>query len=215
MTPPKPKAPRKKSADKRAEKQNKKAEESLPKIKLKTSAGIAQAHNSGSSYYPLDNTPAGGVHSASNVYRASETAQVQAQQSFPVKQTNVHPTKEPKSKPTVVYQDRPATNVAHLGQTSNPMIQVTPVPPAYNGNGALGMSTKKNSHFCSGHQINNTRINISLSSPKVDHSLALRRFTTTTRTRMCAQCVKTNAHATTTATWAWLQFQSRREPRPR
>ncbi|KAG9073255.1 hypothetical protein KI688_001047 [Linnemannia hyalina] len=138
VTPSNPKAPRKKSADKRVEKQSKKVEESLPKLKLKTSAGTAQAHNSGSSYYPVDNTSAGGVYSTSNVYRASEAAQVQAQQSFPVKQTNLHPIKAPKSKPTVVYQDRPATNVAHLGQTSNLIIQATPVPPTYNGNSAPG-----------------------------------------------------------------------------
>lgn len=161
MTPPKPKAPRKKSADKRAEKQSKKAEESLPKLKLKTSEGTAQAHYSGSSYYPVDNTSAGGVHSASNVYIASEAAQVQVQQSFPVKQTNLHPIKAPKSKPTVVYQDRPATNVAHLSQTSNPMIQATPVPQAYNGNSAPGMSTSKSSHLSSSpHQIVSTRIDI-------------------------------------------------------
>ncbi|KAF9318787.1 hypothetical protein BGZ91_005091, partial [Linnemannia elongata] len=129
---PKPKAPRKKSADKRAEKQSKKAEESLPKLKLKTSAGTAQAHNSNFSYYHIDNTSAGSVHSASNVYRASEAAQVQAQQSFPVKQINLHPTKAPKSKPAVNYHDRPMSNVAHLGQTSHSMIQVTPVPPTYN-----------------------------------------------------------------------------------
>ncbi|KAF8942370.1 hypothetical protein BGZ47_006556 [Haplosporangium gracile] len=135
VAPPKPKAPRKKSADKRPEKQSKKAEGSLPKLKLKTSAGTAQAHNPGSSYYSVDSTLGGGIHLASNAYRVSEPVQVQAQQSFPAKQSNL-PTKTPKSKPTVVYQDRSATSVTHLGQSSNPMTQVAPVPSSDNGNGA-------------------------------------------------------------------------------
>lgn len=158
-TPPKPKEPRRKSVDKRAEKQGKKAEGSVPKLKLKTSAGTAQAHNSGSSYYPVDNTLAGGAHSASNAYRASEPAQIQSQQTFPTKQSSLHSSKVPKSKPTAVYQDRPATHNVHLGQMSNPMSQVTPVAPSYNSNSTPGMPKAKNSHFSS-LQIAGTRINI-------------------------------------------------------
>ncbi|KAF9150840.1 hypothetical protein BG015_007334 [Linnemannia schmuckeri] len=137
LAPPKPKAPRKKSADKRAEKQSKKAEGFLPKLKLKASTGTAQAHNSTSSYYSVDSTLAGGVHSASSAYRVSEPVQVQAQQSFPAKQTNL-PTKTPKSKPTVVYQDRSVASATHAGQSSNLMIQVAPVLPSDNGNSAPG-----------------------------------------------------------------------------
>ncbi|KAF9084972.1 hypothetical protein BGX23_010077 [Mortierella sp. AD031] len=140
VAPPKPKAPRKKSTEKRAEKQSRKTDGfgTATKIKIKSSAGTAQAHDSTPSYYSVESSSVGGVHSAPNVYRVSGPAQVQVQQSFPAKQASLQSFKVPKSKPPGVYQDRPSTSVTYHGLTSSPVAQVAPVAPSYNGNNAPG-----------------------------------------------------------------------------
>ncbi|KAF9132068.1 hypothetical protein BGW39_000863 [Mortierella sp. 14UC] len=134
---PKPKAPRKKNTDKPADKQSRKTDGSSTKLTIKAVAGTAQAHDSGSSYYTTENSMAGGVHSASNIYRVSELVQVQAQQSLPAKQTHSS-LKSPKSKSTVMFQNRPAASVAHHAVVSNSMTQAAPAAPSFTPNNAQG-----------------------------------------------------------------------------
>ncbi|KAF9904932.1 hypothetical protein EC991_002232 [Linnemannia zychae] len=134
---PKPKASRKKNTDKRSEKQSRKHDGSTTKLKNKAAVGAEQVDDFGSSYYKTENPMIGGVHSAPNMYKVSEPVQLQAQQSFPAKQAHLS-SKSTKSKSAVMFQDRPAANVANHAVVSNPIAQATLAAPSYNLNNVQG-----------------------------------------------------------------------------